>query len=167
MEVYSSGCAECHKAGDQSTLSVCSRCRKVFYCSKECQRAHWGTHKTTCNKPAEAPKREPGTKAFTVDELKAFRGENNSPIYICALGAVYDVSSKREFYGPGSGYHVFAGHDASLCLATMSTKPEDLNKPIDTINDTERKVLQQWLDKYNDSYPIVGFCHDISRPNSN
>lgn len=28
----------------------CSRCRKVFYCSQKCQKAHWSKHKQTCNK---------------------------------------------------------------------------------------------------------------------
>jgi hypothetical protein len=29
-------------------LSHCSRCRKVMYCGKECQRAHWSEHKRYC-----------------------------------------------------------------------------------------------------------------------
>lgn len=38
-------CASCRKTGASMR---CSRCRKLFYCSRECQRAHWKTHKTTC-----------------------------------------------------------------------------------------------------------------------
>lgn len=38
-------CAKCSKA--EGTLR-CSRCRKVSYCSKECQRAHWKSHKIKC-----------------------------------------------------------------------------------------------------------------------
>lgn len=63
---------------------------------------------------SSTPKRD-----FTLEELKKFTGADATPIYICCRGKVYDVSSKPEFYGPGGSYHVFSGHDASLCLATM------------------------------------------------
>ena len=32
----------------------CSRCRKVAYCSKECQEVHWPTHKSECKKTNSA-----------------------------------------------------------------------------------------------------------------
>ncbi len=31
-------------------LSLCSRCRKVYYCSKKCQGKDWKEHKKTCRK---------------------------------------------------------------------------------------------------------------------
>ncbi len=41
-----SRCAECGKGG--KTLQ-CTRCRKVRYCSRECQKSHWKTHKPACS----------------------------------------------------------------------------------------------------------------------
>lgn len=38
-------CNRCRSAGD---LLACSRCREVKYCSKECQRANWKSHKPLC-----------------------------------------------------------------------------------------------------------------------
>jgi len=40
-------CGNCGGPG-QSTLMVCSRCKKISYCSKNCQKAHWRTHKPEC-----------------------------------------------------------------------------------------------------------------------
>lgn len=42
-------CANCSQMGNLR----CKKCKKTHYCSKECQRAHWSTHKKTC-KPCEA-----------------------------------------------------------------------------------------------------------------
>ena len=39
-------CAQCNRPGDQR----CGKCKKVHYCSKECQKAHWATHKQTCTR---------------------------------------------------------------------------------------------------------------------
>lgn len=41
----SGGCAKCGKA---AAPMRCSRCRKVGYCSKDCQRMHWKSHKPAC-----------------------------------------------------------------------------------------------------------------------
>lgn len=43
--VSASRCAKCGKGG--KTLQ-CTRCRKVSYCSKECQKSHWKVHKSAC-----------------------------------------------------------------------------------------------------------------------
>ena len=39
-------CAQCSNLGDLR----CGSCQQVHYCSKECQRAHWTTHKHTCTR---------------------------------------------------------------------------------------------------------------------
>jgi hypothetical protein len=51
-------CANCNKGygknhpfplvNGKPTGGVCSRCKMVRYCSKECQRGHWKTHKPQC-----------------------------------------------------------------------------------------------------------------------
>ncbi|KAG2501759.1 hypothetical protein HYH03_000259 [Edaphochlamys debaryana] len=35
-------------AGGLPSLSRCGRCRRVFYCSPQCQRKHWPSHKPAC-----------------------------------------------------------------------------------------------------------------------
>jgi hypothetical protein len=47
-------CAQCQKKEDSFSderLNKCSRCKIVFYCSRECQQRHWPTHRTSCKKP--------------------------------------------------------------------------------------------------------------------
>lgn len=38
-------CAFC--SGDEPKMQ-CSRCKKVFYCDRDCQRSHWANHKAVC-----------------------------------------------------------------------------------------------------------------------
>lgn len=40
-------CASCQQGS--SRMFRCSKCKCVVYCSSKCQKAHWPTHKTTCN----------------------------------------------------------------------------------------------------------------------
>ncbi len=42
-------CNVCKKNGK---IKLCSRCKKVRYCSPECQKSDWPTHKTVCKKLA-------------------------------------------------------------------------------------------------------------------
>jgi len=43
-------CSACMRVVNRTMR--CSRCKRVAYCSKECQKAHWKTHKPFC-KPAK------------------------------------------------------------------------------------------------------------------
>ncbi|KAF1326729.1 Heme/steroid binding domain-containing protein, partial [Globisporangium splendens] len=96
---------------------------------------------------------------FTLEELKEFNGENGKPIYIGVLDEVYDVSSKRDFYGPGEGYHLFAGRDASRALAKMSFEKEDLDsEDLSDLGFMDQETLQDWVTKFSvyNQYPNVG-----------
>jgi predicted heme/steroid binding protein len=54
---------------------------------------------------------------ISVADLAKHDGSDPSkPIYIAIKGRVFDVTAKKEMYGVGGGYHVFAGKDASKGL---------------------------------------------------
>lgn len=38
----------CAKCGARGRSLLCTRCRKISYCSRECQVSHWRTHKRAC-----------------------------------------------------------------------------------------------------------------------
>ncbi|XP_041076446.1 uncharacterized protein LOC121295625 [Polyodon spathula] len=42
-------CPICKRTLD--VMQRCTRCRKVYYCSKDCQLKHWPLHKTVCGNP--------------------------------------------------------------------------------------------------------------------
>ena len=113
-----------------------------------------GTHAPQHEDDDEEPPRD-----FTPKQLREFDGKDeDTPFYVCVKGDVFDVSEARSFYGPGGGYALFAGRDASKCLATMSLEEVDLDQPIDGLNHGEREHLDEWHFKFKElkGYPILG-----------
>lgn len=52
------GCHKCRKPESNDTrLRDCGRCKKVMYCSSECQLADWPDHKQVCIRPPSAAER--------------------------------------------------------------------------------------------------------------
>lgn len=42
-------CSGCRQLFEK--VKKCGRCQIIFYCSSECQKAHWSEHKKICQKP--------------------------------------------------------------------------------------------------------------------
>jgi hypothetical protein len=63
--VVCASCSETRKASEAEdsarfgSLWSCSWCRRVAYCSKECQRDHWSEHKSSCVMRAERQNIDP------------------------------------------------------------------------------------------------------------
>jgi hypothetical protein len=59
-------CENCQESG-ASKLQLCAVCKRARYCSKQCQKSHWRTHKNDC-KRAREKKVQRQTKRF-MDEI--------------------------------------------------------------------------------------------------
>ncbi|KAL2270699.1 hypothetical protein VTJ83DRAFT_70 [Remersonia thermophila] len=46
-------CTACSKAPPEVTLKRCAKCSIAPYCSRECQKADWKSHKKTCGKATD------------------------------------------------------------------------------------------------------------------
>jgi len=127
------------------------------------------TSRTTTNTIMQAPREDlppPKDDPFTLEELKAFDGSDASkPVYVAIKGTlsssssslplfsylncqrpgtVFDVSRKRETYGPGGSYAVFAGKDGSRGLGLSSLEPENAVPDWSTLEEKDRKTLDDW-----------------------
>ena len=47
-------CTHCATLLPRSKLKKCSRCRRVLYCSRRCQKSHWKKHKADCTPRPQA-----------------------------------------------------------------------------------------------------------------
>lgn len=59
-------------------------------------------------------------------------------------GTIFDVTHKADVYGPGRSYSIFAGKDGSKGLGMSSLKPEHAIADYSELNDSDRKVLDDW-----------------------
>ncbi|CAM9827845.1 unnamed protein product [Choristocarpus tenellus] len=111
-------------------------------------------------KEEEEAKPEPVVpRNFTIEQLHDFDGrDDETQAYVAIRGEVFDVSSKANFYKKGGSYNVFAGHDASVNLATGSLSPDTLDSSWADLNPMEKDSLDEWVDKYKhfNDYPVVG-----------
>ena len=80
-------------------------------------------------------------------------------IYIAVKGSVFDVSKSAALYGKGGEYHVFAGRDASRCLALQTLSEEDaVSGDISNLAHQEMEVL----DSQFRTRSCQSFClHDL------
>lgn len=103
---------------------------------------------------------------FTLQQLANFDGtkddksEEAKPVYLSVNGIVFDVSTGRDFYGPGGPYEKFAGHECGVALAKMAFDEEFLDdlKGCGKLNFGERTELENWIEKFRDyrCYPVLG-----------
>jgi len=92
-------------------------------------------------------------------ELAPFSGADGSAIYIALDGIVFDVTSHpsgRDFYGPGCGYNIFAGKDATIGLSTMQLDPAKWDVPLASLTPAQRETLAQWVGKFMAKYEVRG-----------
>ncbi|XP_021758019.1 probable steroid-binding protein 3 [Chenopodium quinoa] len=101
--------------------------------------------------------RRTSSMEFTLQQLKQYDGTDPSKsVYVAIKGRVFDVSTGKNFYGPGGAYAMFAGKDASRALAKMSKNEDDVVSNIDGLSDKELEVLADWEKKFEAKYPVVG-----------
>ncbi|KAN0064387.1 Dihydrodipicolinate synthase [Thecaphora frezii] len=108
-------------------------------------------------------------RRYTPRTLALYDGTNPSPspsaparILLAINRKVFDVTSGRNFYGPGGPYGNFAGRDASRGMAKQSFDLDiitPLDKPIDLLDDltqSEIKNMNEWEAMFTGKYGIVG-----------
>eukprot|EP00041_Stephanoeca_diplocostata_P005736 m.67303 g.67303 ORF g.67303 m.67303 type:complete len:506 (+) comp15972_c0_seq1:147-1664(+) len=100
------------------------------------------------------------------DTLHTHDGVQNPRIYVAVRGTVFDVTDKgKDFYGPGAGYSVLAGHDATQNLSKMSLERSDLDCPSYVpVDDDEQSAIDGWDAKFRSKYPIVGKIQGQEHP---
>jgi hypothetical protein len=102
------GCSTCGKhamGGSEplvkmSSLFMCSACHKVYYCSRECQRADWAQHKPACLAARAAPSLGPSLEQRpTLNIYTRSLGHEPSPAVIAAAAAEFHAKLAQGLMG--------------------------------------------------------------------
>ena len=128
----------------------------------------------------DPPKDDP----FTLSALAQYDGSDDSkPIYVsikgdarirlrttsapshaCFPGDVFDVTRKRDVYGKGGSYNIFAGKDGSMGLGKSSLKLEDAVPDYSTLPENEMKVLDDWHSFFSYVLPMASVRFPVLMP---
>merc|ERR1740117_318453 len=103
-----------------------------------------------------------GTRSWSLTELTQFDGKGGRPTYFSAKGTVYDASSSETFK---SAYGMWAGRDATVCLATMSLSPNDVGRTDwDTaLSQKDLETLDDWIRYFDEKYLIKGSLREFHK----
>jgi len=106
-----------------------------------------------------------GTAWFTRAELALHDGKDDSkPLLLSIGGEVFDVTFESRFYGPGSGYAVFAARDATRALTRTSLDSKDYDGAgalrVDDFTEQDWDRFVEQLQFYRDKYKLVGGLSD-------
>ena len=101
-------------------------------------------------------------REYTAAELQVHTGAGGEGAILLALDSVvYDMASHatgREFYGPGKGYAVFAGRDATYGLATMSLDPAAWPPSgAAAYTASQLDTIASWATKFQSKYEVKGW----------
>ena len=101
-----------------------------------------------------------GLRVWLESEVEAAQ-EADGRVVMAIDGKVYDVTKGWSFYGPGGGYSMLGGRDASRALAKMSLDEKDVDEPrIDDLTAEENKTLDEWVEKLGKKYTLLGDLED-------
>ena len=111
-------CSNCKKAeaGNPEPLKICSRCKGARYCSTECQKSDWKSHKQQCGTSSQGKQTPPKTGPKPIDVFQSL----NDKTYLHSMSEtdVYDqltdayrmrIEDEYVFRGDASG--LYGGED--------------------------------------------------------
>ncbi|VDN50464.1 unnamed protein product [Dracunculus medinensis] len=99
-----------------------------------------------------------GLQTFSSEQLSFFDGSRPSKdVYLAFLGRVYNVQKGYKHYGPGGGYHFFAGKDATRAFVTGEFSEAGLTDDVSDLNQQDLLGLLEWSNFYEKEYVLVGF----------
>ena len=94
MSFWRGFCWKCSAKGSAVRLSSCSKCKEAHYCSRECQVAHWKSHKSICVAIRAHPN---GPKIIQSGNVASWKLNENKEFWLSTDGMHYAVTRTDDF----------------------------------------------------------------------
>jgi hypothetical protein len=93
---------KCIICGSKMNLSKCSRCRKAYYCSANCQKEHWPYHRNACRPDNSKEKEKETTTGFSISAKESKEGKESNREAKETTGTTAKESSSSSSHGSRS-----------------------------------------------------------------
>lgn len=98
---------------------------------------------------------------FTLPGMRKYNGVDTPQVHFSAKGVVYDATGAEAFAPDGPYGQNWAGRDATIALAIMSLKPQDVNRQDwGVLTDKDRETLDSWISYFDEKYRRVGVLRE-------
>lgn len=164
--------SHCKICGSTSQIKVC-KCQKVYYCSKNCQKIDWKTHKSECYNLVEFPNthRPICTRNDQMNNSEIISGSQVSSANLHQQGYICARVGQHEFQSP-QHQQTFDTNtnnqktESPPCSATADEFEENLfNSLLFSVDEgTEREILQNLDIADEDLLKVCQFDTEISFP---
>ncbi|KAH0595191.1 hypothetical protein MHUMG1_06940 [Metarhizium humberi] len=91
-------CTVCKKSPPEVTLKRCARCSTTPYCSRDCQKADWKSHKKICSSQAQAKPSSAGSSRDNLSPPKGLEGGVTKPFSRLDNGTWLHDRSEKDVY---------------------------------------------------------------------
>ena len=126
-------------------LSLCGKCKKIHYCSRECQTAHWPVHKLICKKSIELV----GPINDTKKEIRRIADpvlQNQSRTHLdklCVENREYILANSKPPEGMPTSEEYFKDNSISDIRDIAQKELSSLLAEIDRLNTCKQKLNKQ------------------------
>jgi len=98
---------------------------------------------------------------FSLPQMKHYNGIDTRQVHFSAKGVVYDATGAEAFAPDGPYGQTWAGRDATIALAIMSLKPQDVNRQDwDVLTEKDLETLDSWISYFDEKYRRVGVLRE-------
>lgn len=132
----------------QAQLLLCGKCKKIHYCSRECQKAHWSVHKPICKKSTELVDPINGAKK----EIRHITDpvlQNQSRTHLdklCVENREYILKNSKPPEGMSTSEEYFKDNSISDIRDIAQKELSSLLAEIDRLNASKQKLNNRKLE---------------------